>query len=136
MRIRSIAASVLVALAITACGDNATTAPRSVAPAAPHFDLAATNTDVNSTIDQLFTSPFVRLVAHADWNWIVAQVAKCPPKTDVIRLQSFLNQLETYLQSNAPKHDTAKAALFTHLITEMSAYVNEAVGACSQSSAS
>jgi hypothetical protein len=134
MRIRSIAASVLVALAITACGDNATTAPRSVAPAAPHFNLVATNTDINSTIDQLFNSPFVRLVAHADWNWIVAQVAKCPPKTDVIKLQSFLNDLTGYLQANAPKGNSAKAALFAHLISEMSSYVNEAVGACSQAS--
>jgi len=133
MRIRSIAASVLVALALTACGDNATTAPRSVAPAAPHFDLVATNNDINSTIDQLFTSPIVRLYAHADWNWIAAQVAKCPPQTDVVKLQSFLNQLVTYLQSNVPKNNTARAALFTRLITDMSSYVNEAVGACVQS---
>jgi hypothetical protein len=133
MRIRSVAAAVVVALALTACGDNAsTTQPtaRISAPAVSHLDLVATNSDINSLIDQIFTSPFVRLYAHADWNWIAAQVAKCPPTTDVVKLQTFLNQLVTYLQANAPKNNSPKAQLFVRLINDMSSYVNEAIAAC------
>jgi hypothetical protein len=132
MRIRSVAATALIVLALTACGDSATTSPTSrlVAPAAPHLNLVATNSDINSLIDQLFTSPFVRLYVHADWNWIAAQLAKCPPTTDALKLQAFLNQLVTYLHANAPKGNTVKAQLFTRLITEMSSYVNEAIAAC------
>jgi hypothetical protein len=101
-----------------------------MAPAVRHNDLTATNSDINVLIDKIFTNPFVRAVVHADWNWIVSQLTTCPPGTRMLTLQTYLNQLTTFLEANAPKNNKPKAILLTQLIQDMSSYVNEAIAAC------
>lgn len=132
MRLRTVA-TVFVAIALTACSDkSATTAPTSriAAPAAAHLDLVATNATINSLIDQLFYSPFIRAYVHASWNNITTQLATCPPTATSLALQTSLNQLVAFISASQPRGNSAKAALLTQLITAMNSYVNEAIAAC------
>ena len=130
MRIRSVAIAI-VAFVITACGDRATpTAPTvALAPVTMERDMVALDAQIDGLIDQIFTSPIVRMYVHASWNWLSAQVATCPPSQGTLKLQAYLDRLVTYMQASAPRTGT-KRLLLQQLVTAMSSYVNEAVAAC------
>ena len=144
MRIRSLG-SALLALTLVACSES-TTSPAPAQPqaqvvqaAAPlALSLTATSTlspaslndEINGLIDQLFNSPVIRSYVHNSWNWAVAQLAQCPPSAAVLRIEAYLDKLVAVMQGATPKGNAAKTALLTQLVTDMSAYVNQAIAAC------